>query len=87
MNDFDAIYNALAERMMIDLRQDPSVGLQKDAKNGVIRGIVRIEGGEKMWYGFTIDWERVKADGPEAVAFDLIEDLKVARSQHGPQRE
>ena len=76
---FDSLASALARQMHNDFGQDPNVGLDVDAARGVIRGLVREEDGSPVWYRVDVDWNRVGADGADAVAYDLLRDLEAAR--------
>src|SRR5262245_47556938 len=79
---FDAFLSAVATRMASELNQDPKVGLDIDPENYTVRGLLDMADGQPTWLRWPIDWARLANDGPEALAYDFIEDIKSARDQN-----
>ncbi len=79
---FDDFLSAAGELMVERLHQDPNVGIDVQREQRRIRGLVTYEDGQPVWWPFEVEIERLRKDGPEAVAYDFIEGLTEVRKDN-----
>ena len=79
---FDRFLSAAIELMLDRLQEDPKVGIDVQRDRGCVRGLIRSEGGQSLWWLFEVESERVRREGPEVVADDFIEGLREVRRNH-----
>ena len=79
---FDRFLSAAIVLMVDRLQEDPKVGIDVQRDRGRIRGLLRSEGGQSLWWPFEVEIERVRREGPEVVADDFIERLREVRRNH-----
>lgn len=79
---FDNFLSAAIGQMVDRLREDPNVGIDVQRDQRRIRGLIKSEGGQSFWWPFEVEIERVRREGPEAVAYDFIEGLTEVRKDN-----
>jgi hypothetical protein len=59
--------------------QAPGEGVEFTVPRLRIKGLLRIEKGEREWWPYPVDRQRLRIDGPEAMARDFLDGYERAR--------
>jgi hypothetical protein len=57
----------------------PGAGIEFNAANFKIKGLLRIEKGEREWWPYLVDRKRLRTEGPEVSARDFLDGYAQAR--------
>lgn len=59
--------------------QAPGEGIEFTVPRLRIKGLLRIEKGEREWWPYPVDRQRLRAEGPEAIAHAFLDGYEQAR--------
>jgi hypothetical protein len=59
--------------------QAPGEGIEFTVPRFRIKGLLRIEKGEREWWPYPVDRQRLRTEGPDAMARDFLEGYEQAR--------
>ena len=60
--------------------QAPGTRIEFNAANFRIKGLLRVERGEREWWPYPVDRQRLRTEGPEAIARAFLDGYTQARN-------